>query len=84
MVAELIGRAECAAEVRQAVAALPIEYREAVTLRYWQELSYAEVAQILEVTPELARWRVYRGREILRVQLIAWAPEGGDYGNERQ
>lgn len=66
-------RTECADDVRDAVADLPQEYREAVTLRYWQALSYGEIAQVLTISEELARWRVFRGRQRLRSRLALWA-----------
>lgn len=64
---------ECADDVRGAVAELPDEYREAVTLRYWQALSYGEIAQVLAISEELARWRVFQGRQRLRSRLALWA-----------
>ena len=69
-------RAESAAMVRQAVAELPVTYREAVSLRYWQDLKFEEIAQVLEVTVELARWRVFQGRRMLRSKLASLDPTG--------
>jgi RNA polymerase sigma factor (sigma-70 family) len=66
--------AECAAEIRESVADLPVDIREAVTLRYWVGLSYAQIAQTLSITPELARQRVFLGRNQLRRRLAPWAP----------
>ncbi len=66
--------AECAAEIRKAVADLPVDIREAVTLRYWAGLSYAQIAQTLSITPEHARQRVFQGRNRLRRRLEPWAP----------
>ena len=70
-------RSECLADVRCAVAALEPDYREAVALRYWEDLSYAEISRVLEITEELARWRVFQGRRMLRERLKHWA-EGVD------
>lgn len=67
--------AECAADVRVAVAALDVDRREAVTLRYWQGLSYADMAVVLDISPELARQRTFQGRRQLHARLAQWAPE---------
>lgn len=59
-----------AEQVREAVAGLPEEYREALVLRVFQELSYAQVGRALGVTENLARWRVHRARLLLRRALL--------------
>lgn len=60
--------------VRQMLMALPEELREAVMLRYFQNLRYADIADILGISLSLAKYRVKRGLE----QLAAM--EGGSYG----
>lgn len=64
-----------AAAVAQAVADLPADYREALVLRVFQELSYAQVAETLGIGEGLARWRVHQARAGLRKALTA-APMG--------
>jgi len=66
-------RSECLADIRSAVAELAPEYREAVALRYWEDLSYAEISRVLDISEELARWRVFQGRRLLRERLKHWA-----------
>lgn len=61
--------AESVAEIREAVAALAIDIREPLTLRYWGGLSYAQIAHALSITPTLARQRVFQGRNQLRRRL---------------
>jgi RNA polymerase sigma-70 factor (ECF subfamily) len=73
---DALSRSECADAVRHAVAGLPNDFRESVTLRYWQDLTYQQIAEILGISVELARWRVFKARELLRAQLSKWAPEG--------
>lgn len=46
--------------LRSAVLQLPTEQREALVLRYFQELPFAEVAQICEITENAAKKRVYQ------------------------
>lgn len=55
--------------VARAVASLPPDYREALVLRVFQELSYREIAAGLGVREELARWRVHQARIWLRAAL---------------
>lgn len=63
---------ERAEAVRQAVAKLPPELREAVVLCEWEELSQAEAAAILGTTAKAVESRLYRARQILRAELQAW------------
>ena len=46
------------------------EYRTAVILRYQEELSYQEIAEILGISVSLAKVRVHRGLEKLRTFLL--------------
>lgn len=45
---------------------IPDEYRTAVILRYQEELSYQEIAEVLGISLSLAKVRVHRGIEKLR------------------
>lgn len=56
-------------QVHAAVQTLPLEYREAVTLRFYQELSFEDVAAVLDISLSAAKMRVYRGLEKLRIIL---------------
>src|SRR6478736_2139411 len=49
-----------------ALASLPVAYREALELRYVEQLSFREVADATGVSEENARARVHRGRAALR------------------
>ncbi|MGV3723857.1 MAG: RNA polymerase sigma factor [Actinomycetota bacterium] len=57
------------AELARAVSHLPADYREALVLRAFQEMSYAEIAEALGIGQGLARWRVNRARVWLRQAL---------------
>jgi RNA polymerase sigma-70 factor, ECF subfamily len=52
-----------------AVAKLPIDFRSALLLRAEADLSFREIADILEVTEETARWRVFKARQKLMTVL---------------
>jgi len=60
-------------EVLAAVAALPRRQREAVVLRYWLELSEAEMAAAMGVTAGTVKSLVSRGVAAVRKELEALA-----------
>ncbi|MHC5114982.1 MAG: RNA polymerase sigma factor [Planctomycetota bacterium] len=62
-------RDEAVRRLTSAVEELPRAYREAVTLRYWGDLSYREIGSILGTTAALARWRVFRAHRLLRDRI---------------
>jgi RNA polymerase sigma factor (sigma-70 family) len=63
---------ERAEAVRGAVAALPVELREALVLCEYEGLAQAEAAEALGVTPKAVEMRLYRARAGLRIQLQRW------------
>jgi RNA polymerase sigma-70 factor (ECF subfamily) len=65
-------RAERAAAVRDAIAALPLELREAIVLFEYEELSHAEIALAVGASPKAVETRIYRAKEKLRVALQRW------------
>jgi RNA polymerase sigma-70 factor (ECF subfamily) len=71
--AEVVERAERAAAVRAAVAALPLELREALVLFEFERVAQAEIAATLGCTVKAVESRVARAREKLRVALQRWA-----------
>jgi RNA polymerase sigma-70 factor (ECF subfamily) len=54
-------RQERMARLGACLATLPVDMREAVALRFLNEMSFKELGEILELTPEAAKMRVYRG-----------------------
>ncbi len=48
---------------------LPDDYRAAVTLRYWYDYSYAEIAEILQTTESAIKSRLFRARQMLAEKL---------------
>jgi RNA polymerase sigma-70 factor, ECF subfamily len=59
-----------AADVDAALAAVPEPYRQAVWLRDVQELSYAEIAEVLGVPAGTVMSRISRGRRLLHARLL--------------
>lgn len=56
-------------ELWQLCLALPVRQRAAVVLRYYEGLSYAEVANVLEVSDVTARTQTHRALKTLRAAL---------------
>lgn len=57
------------ARVRDALAALPVRQREALVLTYYQELSNAEAAGLMDITVDALESLLARARRSLRAQL---------------
>ncbi|WP_238626135.1 RNA polymerase sigma factor [Aggregatilinea lenta] len=47
------------------------DYRLAVVLRYWYDLSYAEIAEMLDTTESAVKSRLFRARQALAEHLDA-------------
>lgn len=60
-----VGRAEARA-LADAVAGLPLQFREVVVLRELEDLSYREIASVLDVPIGTVMSRLARGRALLR------------------
>jgi RNA polymerase sigma-70 factor (ECF subfamily) len=67
---EAVQREDTVAHVREAVAAIPEPFREAVVLRELEELSYAEIAEVTGVPIGTVMSRLARGRAMLAKQLL--------------
>lgn len=55
------------ADLRRAIQRLPHDQRLVIVLRYYLDLPFGEVAQVLTITPKAARSRTYRALERLRL-----------------
>jgi RNA polymerase sigma-70 factor, ECF subfamily len=62
-------RAQMAGSVRAAVAALPAKFRAAVLLRYFEDLSYEEMASALHCSIGTVASRLSRGHKMLAERL---------------
>jgi len=58
-------------EVRKMLDHLSPQYRAAVILRYWYELSYREIAEVMGTTESAVKSRLYRAREMLAQRALA-------------
>jgi RNA polymerase sigma-70 factor (ECF subfamily) len=57
---------EMSAALKQAIQALPLSYRSVILLRDMEELSTEETAEILDVSTDVVKQRLHRGRLALR------------------
>lgn len=71
-------------EISAALAGLPDDYREVATLYFVEELSYQEIADIVNRPIGTVRSRLHRGRKLLMQKLWALAEERGLVHREEQ
>lgn len=72
---ELLLEQERLEGLRQAVDCLPEGYRLALVLHHYQELSYRQVAEVMELPEKTVATRIHRAKLMLREKLL-----GGDGG----
>jgi len=64
-------------EILRAIDGLPDEYRMAVVLSDLEDLSYNEIAEIMDIPVGTVKSRLFRGRRQLQKQLYGYAVEMG-------
>jgi RNA polymerase sigma-70 factor, ECF subfamily len=72
----IVGRLD-AEQVSEALDNLPDEFREVATLYFTQDLSYQEIANVLDIPVGTVRSRLHRGRRALQRRLWGLAQEYG-------
>lgn len=65
------------ADLQRAIRALPPDYRMAVLLADLEDLSYKEIAGVIDVPVGTVMSRLYRGRKLLESSLLKYARERG-------
>jgi RNA polymerase sigma-70 factor (ECF subfamily) len=66
---EVLERREGQARVWRAIASLPVEKREILVLRDFQDLSYADIARVLGIPAGTVMSRLHAARSALRAAL---------------
>lgn len=61
----LVNQMEETRRLAQKIDKLPFPQKEAIVLRYYQDLAFEDIAEILDISPSAAKMRVYRGLEKL-------------------
>lgn len=65
---------ELSKKIREAVAALPESYREAFVLNRFKEMTYKEIAAIMDVSVKTIDYRIQQALKILRIDLKDYLP----------
>lgn len=60
---------EQAAEIKKAVLALPEKFREIIILKHYDECSYEEMAEILDIPKGTVMSRLFNARKMLKTNL---------------
>jgi RNA polymerase sigma-70 factor (ECF subfamily) len=60
----------------KAISELDDDHREAYLLRMVEDLSFAEIAEIVGAKEETVRWRVFKAREALQKRLGDYSQRG--------
>jgi RNA polymerase sigma-70 factor (ECF subfamily) len=63
-------RSEWRGEIQKVVQKLPAAYRELILLRHSQDLSYDEIAEIMNLPLGTVKNRLFRARELMRDLLV--------------
>ena len=71
-------------DISEALAELPDQYRQVVLLADVEGLSYAEIAEMLEIPPGTVMSRLHRGRKALQKALWDYAVEHNLVGPEQK
>ena len=74
---QTMARHETVQQVQKAISELPLEQKEALILREYQELSYAEIAGVLNCSLEKVKILIYRARTQLQQTIPSLMKEGG-------
>jgi RNA polymerase sigma-70 factor (ECF subfamily) len=68
---QVVGKSQMREQVRQVLNTLPPNYRAAVVLRYWYNMSYNEIAGVMETTESAIKSRLHRARRMMAAELQA-------------
>ncbi len=70
--AELL-REECRSRVHRALSFLPPDQRAVIELKFFQELTFEDIASVLQIPLSTIKSRLYSGLEILKIRLSSRA-----------
>lgn len=65
---------ELSKHIQKAIDELPPSYKEAFIMHRFRDLSYKEIAEILNVSPKTVDYRIQQALKLLRVQLKEYLP----------
>jgi len=65
--------------VREAIKQLPEKYRLPIVLRYLEEFTYQQIAEVMEVPVTTVETRLYRGKALLQKKLAIVLERGASH-----
>ena len=65
---------ELSKHIQKAIDELPPSYKEAFIMHRFRNLSYKEIAEVLDVSPKTVDYRIQQALKILRVKLKDYLP----------
>jgi RNA polymerase sigma-70 factor (ECF subfamily) len=68
-VPDRVHRDQRAVLVKKALQALPVEMRQVIVMKEYEELTFAEIAEILEIPVSTVKSRLYTGLQLMRTRL---------------
>ncbi len=61
-------------KIKEAMVSCPTVIREAFVMHRFKELSYKEIAEVLDVSPQTVAYRIQQALKLLRVSLKDYLP----------
>ncbi len=66
---QIVVRAEQSVQLQDALASLPKEEQEVLRLRYYENYSVQQIADVLGLTPDAVAWRMKKGMKAMKTHL---------------
>jgi len=73
-------RSDTATSLAAVLDGLPVDYREVIVLREFEDLSYRDIAQVVGTPIGTVMSRLARGRALMRERWLALTEEKADHG----
>jgi RNA polymerase sigma-70 factor (ECF subfamily) len=67
--ATMLEQEESWREIRDALDQLPEEYQVVLRLRYWSEMPLQRMTEFLAMPLSVVKWRIYKGKQLLKERL---------------
>ncbi len=66
---KIVGKAQESEKINSCLQQISLDMREAIVLRFYQDMSFEDISEVLGISLSAAKMRVYRGLEELRTLL---------------
>lgn len=82
--ANIVEQEESCREVRDALSQIPEEYQVVLRLQYWSEMPLQRIAEFLDIPLSVVKWRIYKGKQLLKDRLERKWREEQNVGREEK